>query len=100
MAPLEIVGDPWIENGACCVQLRLPQVDGSNVEPIARVTAERLASAADDQVAQLLADAIAAETAQLVAPSTPDLVTRVARFLDSALALDLASPSPAAATAG
>lgn len=76
MPTVEIVGQPWTEGGRCCLQLRVPQPDGSNLEPIARLAFENVAGKSDDEVAALVAEAVA-ELSASAEPAVPPVLTRV-----------------------
>lgn len=79
MPTVEIVGQPWTEGGRCCLQLRVPQPDGSNLEPIVRLPLEELASKSDEEVAGLVAEAVAAQLSASVEPDVPPVLARVLR---------------------
>jgi len=88
----ETVGQPFVEHGQACVQIRVPQPDGSNLEPIVRLDPAALASQPDDAVAALLAEAAAAEVARHAAPPAAEppaaLVRVLARSLRGRLMVD------------
>ena len=73
---MDIVGTPWNENGRICLQLRVPQPDGSNLEPIVRFSFEELAERTDDEVAALVSEAVA-ELTEPPEPAVPAVLTRV-----------------------
>ena len=73
---MDIVGTPWTEGGRICLQLRLPQKDGSNLEPIVRLPFEELAEKSDDEVAALVSEAVA-ELTEPPEPAVPSALLRV-----------------------
>jgi hypothetical protein len=73
---MEVVGTPWSERGEICVQIRLPQKDGSNLEPIVRLSFEELADRSDEEVATLVAEAVA-ELSAPPEPAVPPALLRV-----------------------
>jgi hypothetical protein len=92
--PIEIVGQPWSEHGCACLQIRLPQPDGSNLEPVVRIPLAELADQPDDAVAALLAEAVAAEVERHAAPTQSQLPAGLARVLaeaDGAIAVEPAA---------
>ena len=80
----ETVGQPFVEHGQACVQVRIPQPDGSNLEPIVRLDPAALAGQSDDAVAALLAEAVAAEVARHAAPAVEEPPVELTRALAQA----------------
>jgi hypothetical protein len=85
----EIVGQPWTEHGRCCVQVRIPREDGSNLETVVRLDPADLTDQPDDVVAARLADAVAAEVDRHAAPTAPEVPAALTRVLADPSSLSL-----------